>query len=137
MEKYKTEFKLQVVTSFLSGEGGAKLLARHLRGARRSLAKAVSRGSAANDRASGRQDSGHGQCLDTARHEAHVHLQRGTRAPTGLCLAGWRRSGAAQRSSECDRAKLRREPDVFSRRGSSQILAFRKDSSARWHSGGW
>lgn len=28
MEKYKTEFKLQVVTSFLSGEGGAKLLAR-------------------------------------------------------------------------------------------------------------
>ena len=28
MEKYKTEFKLQVVNSFLGGEGGAKLLAR-------------------------------------------------------------------------------------------------------------
>lgn len=28
MEKYKTEFKLQVVTSFLRGDGGAKLLAR-------------------------------------------------------------------------------------------------------------
>ena len=28
MEKYKTEFKLQVVTSFLTGEGGAKLMAR-------------------------------------------------------------------------------------------------------------
>ncbi len=28
MEKYKTEFKLQVVNSFLAGEGGAKLLAR-------------------------------------------------------------------------------------------------------------
>ena len=28
MEKYKTEFKLQVVNSFLEGEGGAKLLAR-------------------------------------------------------------------------------------------------------------
>ena len=29
MEKYKTEFKLKVVKSFLTGEGGAKLLARH------------------------------------------------------------------------------------------------------------
>ena len=29
MEKYKTEFKLQVVKSFVAGEGGAKLLARH------------------------------------------------------------------------------------------------------------
>ena len=29
MEKYKTEFKLKVVKSFLAGEGGAKLLARH------------------------------------------------------------------------------------------------------------
>ncbi|MEB0114788.1 transposase [Variovorax sp. RTB1] len=28
MEKYETEFKLQVVNSFLEGEGGAKLLAR-------------------------------------------------------------------------------------------------------------
>jgi len=28
MKKYKTEFKLQVVKSFLAGEGGAKLLAR-------------------------------------------------------------------------------------------------------------
>ncbi|NMM10091.1 MAG: helix-turn-helix domain-containing protein, partial [Polaromonas sp.] len=28
MEKYKTEFKLQVVNSFQAGEGGAKLLAR-------------------------------------------------------------------------------------------------------------
>ena len=28
MEKYKTEFKLQVVNRFLAGEGGAKLLAR-------------------------------------------------------------------------------------------------------------
>ena len=28
MEKYKTEFKLKVVKSFLAGEGGAKLLAR-------------------------------------------------------------------------------------------------------------
>ena len=28
MEKYKTEFKLQVVNSFVAGEGGAKLLAR-------------------------------------------------------------------------------------------------------------
>ena len=28
MEKYKTEFKLQVVNSYLAGEGGAKLLAR-------------------------------------------------------------------------------------------------------------
>jgi transposase len=28
MEKYKTEFKLEVVKSFLAGEGGAKLLAR-------------------------------------------------------------------------------------------------------------
>ena len=28
MGKYKTEFKLQVVNSFLAGEGGAKLLAR-------------------------------------------------------------------------------------------------------------
>jgi transposase len=28
MDKYKTEFKLQVVNSFLGGEGGAKLLAR-------------------------------------------------------------------------------------------------------------
>ena len=28
MEKYKTEFKLKVVESFLAGEGGAKLLAR-------------------------------------------------------------------------------------------------------------
>ena len=28
MEKYKTEFKLRVVKSFLAGEGGAKLLAR-------------------------------------------------------------------------------------------------------------
>ena len=25
MEKYKTEFKLQVVNSFVAGEGGAKL----------------------------------------------------------------------------------------------------------------
>jgi transposase len=31
MEKYKSEFKLQVVTSFLSGKGGAKLLARRYR----------------------------------------------------------------------------------------------------------
>ena len=28
MEKYKTEFKLKVVNSFLAGEGGAKLLSR-------------------------------------------------------------------------------------------------------------
>ena len=28
MEKYKTEFKLKVVKSFMAGEGGAKLLAR-------------------------------------------------------------------------------------------------------------
>jgi transposase len=28
MKQYKTDFKLQVVQSFLSGEGGAKLLAR-------------------------------------------------------------------------------------------------------------
>ena len=28
MKKYKTEFKLEVVQSFLAGEGGAKLLAR-------------------------------------------------------------------------------------------------------------
>ena len=28
MEKYKTDFKLKVVKSFLAGEGGAKLLAR-------------------------------------------------------------------------------------------------------------
>ena len=28
MEKYKTQFKLEVVTSFLAGEAGAKLLAR-------------------------------------------------------------------------------------------------------------
>lgn len=28
MKKYKTEFKLKVVKSFLAGEGGAKLLAR-------------------------------------------------------------------------------------------------------------
>ena len=28
MEKYKTEFKLQVVNSFVAREGGAKLLAR-------------------------------------------------------------------------------------------------------------
>lgn len=28
MKKYQTEFKLEVVTSFLAGEGGAKLLAR-------------------------------------------------------------------------------------------------------------
>ena len=28
MEKYKTEFKLKVVKSFLAGEGEAKLLAR-------------------------------------------------------------------------------------------------------------
>ncbi len=28
MEKYKTEFKLQIVKSFLAGDGGAKLLAR-------------------------------------------------------------------------------------------------------------
>ena len=28
MEKYKTEFKLQVVRSFLAGDGGAKLLGR-------------------------------------------------------------------------------------------------------------
>ena len=28
MEKYKTEFKLKVVKSFLAGEGGAKLLSR-------------------------------------------------------------------------------------------------------------
>ena len=28
MSKYKTEFKLEVVKSFLAGEGGAKLLAR-------------------------------------------------------------------------------------------------------------
>ena len=28
MEKYKTEFNLKVVNSFLAGEGGAKLLAR-------------------------------------------------------------------------------------------------------------
>ena len=28
MEKYKAEFKLKVVKSFLAGEGGAKLLAR-------------------------------------------------------------------------------------------------------------
>ena len=28
MEKYKSEFKLKVVKSFLAGEGGAKLLAR-------------------------------------------------------------------------------------------------------------
>ena len=26
MEKYKTEFKLKIVKSFLAGEGGAKLL---------------------------------------------------------------------------------------------------------------
>lgn len=29
MKKYQTEFKLKVVESFLAGEGGAKLLARH------------------------------------------------------------------------------------------------------------
>ena len=29
MEKYKTEFKFKVVKSFLAGEGGAELLARH------------------------------------------------------------------------------------------------------------
>ena len=28
MKRYKTEFKLEVVKSFLAGEGGAKLLAR-------------------------------------------------------------------------------------------------------------
>lgn len=28
MKKYKTEFKLEIVKSFLTGEGGAKLLAR-------------------------------------------------------------------------------------------------------------
>ena len=28
MDKYKTEFNLEVVLSFLAGEGGAKLLAR-------------------------------------------------------------------------------------------------------------
>jgi transposase len=28
MEKYKTEFKLKVVKSFMAGDGGAKLLAR-------------------------------------------------------------------------------------------------------------
>ncbi len=28
MEKYKTEFKLKIVKSFLAGDGGAKLLAR-------------------------------------------------------------------------------------------------------------
>ena len=28
MKKYQTEFKLKVVTSFLAGDGGAKLLAR-------------------------------------------------------------------------------------------------------------
>ena len=28
MRKYETEFKLEVVLSFLAGEGGAKLLAR-------------------------------------------------------------------------------------------------------------
>ena len=28
MRKYETEFKLEVVQSFLAGEGGAKLLAR-------------------------------------------------------------------------------------------------------------
>ncbi len=28
MEKYKTEFKFKVVKSFMTGEGGAKLLAR-------------------------------------------------------------------------------------------------------------
>jgi transposase len=28
MKKYQTEFKLEVVKSFLAGEGGAKLLAR-------------------------------------------------------------------------------------------------------------
>ncbi len=28
MKKYKTEFKLEIVKSFLAGEGGAKLLAR-------------------------------------------------------------------------------------------------------------
>ena len=28
MEKYKTDFKLKVVKSFLAGEGGAKLLGR-------------------------------------------------------------------------------------------------------------
>jgi transposase len=28
MKKYKTEFKLEVVQSFLAGEGGAKLLAQ-------------------------------------------------------------------------------------------------------------
>ena len=29
MRKYQTEFKLKVVKSFLEGDGGAKLLARH------------------------------------------------------------------------------------------------------------
>ncbi|MFE8646341.1 hypothetical protein ACFX58_14755 [Sphingomonas sp. NCPPB 2930] len=28
MKKYKTKFKLQIIQSFLAGEGGAKLLAR-------------------------------------------------------------------------------------------------------------
>lgn len=28
MKKYETEFKLEMVQSFLAGEGGAKLLAR-------------------------------------------------------------------------------------------------------------
>jgi transposase len=28
MKKYQTEFKLKVVSSFLAGDGGAKLLAR-------------------------------------------------------------------------------------------------------------
>ena len=28
MNKYETEFKLEVIQSFLAGEGGAKLLAR-------------------------------------------------------------------------------------------------------------
>lgn len=31
MKKYQTEFKLEVVSSFLAGDGGAKLLARQKR----------------------------------------------------------------------------------------------------------
>lgn len=33
MKKYETKFKLEVVQSFLAGEGGAKLLARRWFGA--------------------------------------------------------------------------------------------------------
>ena len=93
---------------------------------RRSSAKAVPRGPPTNDRTTSWKDSGHWQRLGVARHKAHFYLQRCARSAARVCPVRRRRNGATQRSSECDRAELCREPHVLSRRSSGQSALPRK-----------